>query len=738
MQRAVSILILVVGFISVLETRAEIHPKIEYKQGDYQFSWNTSGDSAQVLNLVNKTVIWKGGLLPSFWVQDKNGDRMFLEGSVSLASSAYSNGQGFLELTYGDIAKGEITIETKEWGISLTRFSLEWKNEPLEIIEMYFGAKRVPADRRSSMPVQDRPFWASWSSEGFCVPGAKEGPVQSYFRMWDFGQSNIALGSFAPSMGTPYGAAFPRPVLFFAMGSDNGWVTFGTGNLPDAPMSLKVETGLGCIQYLYREDLWGAGGAKRRIWENPLRISFGKKAYQGFQNYYASFEQSESKTAVEPKSMWNTWGDWRHQKYVIQPIVDFLEGLEADIFVTDDPWEESQGSGTPSLEKFPDFYKDLEYIRENGMGTGLWSSLAWVENPEKLGLTKDDLFLGKDGTPIRASWIFNPFSSDYYCLDISSPRSLAFLKNRTISIMKNLKPEIIKMDFGYGVPNPNMGVPRNPQLRGERYCYELLKTVAETAKSVNPEVSIMYYGIHPFFLTHVDIVSLDDQGDMWFEVKKGHDQWSLWASLLSDRDVVLSGSSGYDWTQDDEVILNSFVLGTPGSVLATSLDDGSPVPSIFLNRRLALYKWFRRTVNWNPLWLDSKMGGLNENPELNCWGRLENINGKNALTSLVLRSMPADKGQYETLKPFDWEGRWAVVTQDQKDVTNSTELALIPFDPGHLSIKLPSKPDEVRMIGIGTNKVTKNWKWNEGKLTVHMTSEDLSSTAGFVIKQKKD
>ena len=86
----------------------------------------------------------------------------------------------------------------------------------------------------------------------------KDAPIQSFFRCWDFGHATMPLGNFGPSLGTPYAAAFPRPTVLRAIGGDDGWMVFGCASVPDAAMTLDIRSSSGCLNYRYREDLWGA------------------------------------------------------------------------------------------------------------------------------------------------------------------------------------------------------------------------------------------------------------------------------------------------------------------------------------------------------------------------------------------------------------------------------------------------------------------------------------------------
>jgi hypothetical protein len=693
-----------------------------------QLDWELKGDRARMFQASTGQTCWSGGLLPAFWVEDRNGQRAYLK-AEAVAFSETDGTQAKVALRIPDWAEGSLAIEKHSWGICFTELKITWKNEIPRIIEMYWGTTAIDVNRQSLSADEGRPFTPDWDAAGYCVPGAKEGTVQSFFRNWDFGHSQIALGSFGPSLGAPYGAAFPRPALFFAMGNNDGWISFGIGELPDAAMTLKLQSGLAAIRYSYREDLWGPALAQEKTWLNPLKITFGKTAYDAFTRYFASFPVKKGTPLPKhQQATWNTWGNWKDRKYAIRPMVDFARRLGAEVFVVDDPWQKTKGSVDYNKEHFPDFENDLTYIKDNGMGVGFWETLGWVEDTTACGLTGEDLIVDKNGNPCLTSWNFNPLAGGFFFIDLSSEKSREYIKRRTIEEMKFFHPEVIKLDFGYGIPGPQMGVPRNPALRGERHSFELMKLIGEAARSIDPEVTILYYGINPVFLQQVDIISLDDQGDMWYAVKEGHDQWSIWASLLSGSKVAVTGSSCYDWHKDDEVILNTFILGSANAVLATQMPDGSPVPDQYLNRRLAVNKWFRRSIQWEPLWLNSHLGDLSEPPQLKCWGRLEQ--GK--LTALVLRG--EKEPGYDALNAYEWKGRWAIVSQDEASVSESSKLAIVPFDAGQLSLKVASRPKKIWAVGLNREKETADGTWANGRLTITVSGEKLKETAGYLVE----
>jgi len=727
-----SVICLVFLHETTAQTQADSKSWI-FSHEDYNLTWNLSTDAARLISVTHQSVIWQGSLLPAFWLRDHTQQKTYVKATVDFAQSKISEDALELHLQIGSYGTGVLLVQAEKWGVQFSKLSVQWEQQAPAIIEMYFGTAAADTESTGVQPTWERPFWPDWQAAGYCIPGAKAGTVQSYFRNWDFGQANIALGNFGPTLGTPYGAAFPRPVLFAGMGSDEGFITVGAGSIPDGALTLNIQSTRGCFQYLYREDLWGAQVEEERVWEEPLRVTIGKDAWHAFRKYYSSFPVGRNLDSAHHKAIWNTWGDWRQGDYSIRPIADFSQKIGAEMLVTDDPWESSQGSGSVSLERFPNFHEDIQNIRSNGLQNGIWETVGWIEDPIAMGLNEDDLILGKNGKPCKANWNFSPSGESYYCLDISSARVRSFLKERTIRVMKDLKPNLIKLDFGYGLPNPNMGVPRNPAYRGERYAYHLMKTIIEAAKSVNPDVTIMNYGISPLLLPLTDMVSLDDQGDLWYAVKQGHQEWSLWASLLSDRQVALNASSGYDWNKDDEILLNTVILGSPGSVLPSRMDDGSTVPARYVNRRFAIHASYRKTIQWEPLWLNSHTGDLSTPPQLNCWGRVEKNNGQKMLTALVLRDEHKETIADKRVARMEWIGRWALIAQDNADIFSSEQLAIIPFDEGNITVPLSQKPERVSCILLNSETAFDAWEWGDGKLTLAVREADLDKICGFMV-----
>ncbi|GGM88278.1 hypothetical protein GCM10010967_21120 [Dyadobacter beijingensis] len=705
-------------------------PAWTHTRGDLVLKWDLATDKAALSHRTKGSVMWQGSLLPSFWYENAKKQKKY---SKAVVQSAAADGEKLtVQLQWPGLGKGRLRVENTATGWRFSELTAEWAAFIPKIIEMYLGASMV-VNGANVQPTWDRPFLPDWQSFGYCVPGAKAGTVQSYFRSWDFGHTTIALGNFGPSMGTPYGAAFPRPVLFAGMGSDDGWLTVGAGSVPEGAMSLKIQSTRGCLQFLYREDLWRAPNGKTRLWKDLARFSIDTTARGSFAQYYASFPEvaknaSGGALRRQTVSIWNTWGMWRLKKYPIRPIADFMEQMHNEVMVLDDPWESSQGSGVPDLKRFPDFYNDISYIREKGVEVGVWETIGWIKDTAVCGLGKRDLILDKNGKPCMANWNFDPQGDAYYCMDFSSERTRKFLWDRTVRIMKDIRPQVIKLDFGYGLPSPDMGSPRDPAWRGERHTFALMQHIVKAAKSVDPDVVIMGYGISPLWVPLTDLVSLDDQGDLWFDLHRGHQEWSVWASLLAGYGVAISGSSCYDWALDDGILLNSVILGSPGAVLPSEISAQERVPPQWLNRRLAVNLWHRRTAKWEPRWYNSHTGNMQGPPQLRCWGRTE----EGALTALVLRE-PEYAGQ--TIENITWTGKWALISQDNASISNPNAVAVIPFAAGQISFPIQNKPKQILRRGIAGEAPADRWEWRDGRLSIAVSEEEFRNTAGFLVKQ---
>jgi len=411
-------------------------------------------------------------------------------------------------------------------------------------------------------------------------------------------------------------------------------------------------------------------------------------------------------------------GDFRRGQTDVRDLADRLAGdFRLSILVLDDGWETSRSSGIPNRKTFPRFEEDLKYIKAKGLGVGFWQAIGWVHEPEKLGLGPADLLCGAEGHPRRVTWCMGLDSADAsYCLDPASARARAFLRERTQRVVKQYDPRPLKLDFGYGLPGPDVAASRDPALRGERTAYTLMQTIVDAAREINPDVTIQYYGVHSLMRPVTDLVSLDDMADAGGQEAAGHAQWSVWSGLAGLQGTAINASSAYDWQHDVEILLNTAVIGAPGAVLPLPVGKQPALPPEAIAHRQALARWHRHQVGWRPLWLNSEAGSLKSDPQLRCFARLETTGGKQVLTALALRDEAKQSLSAKDLPGVHWEGRWAIISQDRQDIYAASTLACIPFDRGWLELPRTEKPSRVTAVFLDREEPAAHWYWKQRSL----------------------
>ena len=666
--------------------------------------------------------LWTGTLLPALELAFADGTKQTLTASTTTVDG------GSIGLDFGEHARGSARWVRVDGGANLEDLELEL-GAGVRLIALWFGL--APYDRGSGASVSpDQTAWPDWRADEFCVPSARPAPAASFFRRWDLGQASVALGAFGPSLGAPYGAAFPRPVLASGFGDDDGWLVIGCGELPDAAVTLEVRATSAAMRWLYREDLWGPAG-RTRFWSSALRVRWDDDAWGAWSAYQDSFPDHD-RAPVESAALstWNTWGDFLAEDYRLAEQIAATAEISARTLVIDDRWESWVSSGRPHRDRFPSFDADLVIARERGLEIGFWQSVGWVADLDEAGLTRDDVLLDVEGEPVRANWAMDPRDpAAHWALDPSSPRARAFLERRTRALIQEFRPRVLKLDFGYGLPDPNVAVPRDPAVRGERMSDAFYRVITEAARDEDPSVAILMYGIHPLYVAHADVISLDDMGDHGRTREgEGHRHWSVWAALLSHRNVVLAGSSGYDWSQDHEVLLDTAVLGSPGAVLSLVFD---PPTARQRAARRALNTWHRPFSRWHPLWLDSHRGNAHRQPEIGSWGRLEMRPDGDVLAALALRAGHAG------IDGISHDGSWALLALDDSDLrTPRGRVAVVPLTPGVLRIAASQPPvDLVRRIGGIDGPPNESVQYSNGVLEFTAQVDELDQgLEGWVVQ----
>ncbi|WP_372633146.1 hypothetical protein [Cohnella sp.] len=703
-----------------------------------------------------RKVIWSGSLLPAFELETDGGAN-YVKAAVSAMKTTPETGEFRFALDFGAYGSGSLLGETTDWGLRFTRLETNWTKET-RIVSFHFGTRLMTQVELSRAPRLDRPFWSDWSSEGYCVPVAGSSPTHSFFRSWDMGDATLPLGSFGDAMGTPYAAAFPRPLYAAAMGGRHGWLAFGPGEIPDASMTLHLQSVTASLRYAYREDLWSAPDLRNRQWIEPLRLAWGDTGYEAFGRLYETFGPFEQKSPHHARSFICTWGDFKEGRFDLKQFERRVSRTTpADMVIIDDCWESFVGSGEPHLERFPNFEADLDRLRERGYEIAIWQSLGWTDDPAASGLTEEDLLCGPDGTPRQWRWSGNPLAEGgyHYLLDPSSERTRKLIVERVRRIMHRWRPAALKLDFGYGFPSQDVCVPRDPAYRGERLAYALLKLTCEAAKSVDPAVTLIYYGINPLLRDVTDLINLDDLGDAGDSAAHeiaGHNQRCLWASLAAAHGMPVNTSTGYYWDTLGPILLDTAVVGVNGLTIGEFDVDGKRITAADQARWIALQTWHRRTCGWKPLWLDADTGSLQGEPKLISWGRLEATSegdttasaattaAEAALTALALRNNDgAEAKRYEQAPYLRFTGQWAILSQDGLDLKISKRFVCIPFSAGTLAID--GEFSGVQAYGAVDGRLTpldaeSAFSSGPPELRLEVSDGELSKLAGFEIQRQ--
>lgn len=182
------------------------------------------------------------------------------------------------------------------------------------------------------------------------------------------------------------------------------------------------------------------------------------------------------------------------------------------------------------------------------------------------------------------------------------------------------------------------------------------------------------------------------------------------------------GSSEYRWEADEEVLMNSAILGAPGANLPRTSAAGAGLSVSQLARRRAVFRWHRRTTQWEPLWLDSSRRSLEDEPATRNWGRVEPVGGKRLVPALALRvpseavlSAPEPRG-------LRWTGHWILFAQGNGSIFDADEVVLIPLAAG--THELPcERPKSCRLVFANREEASPYSEWRDGVLTVEVKHE---------------
>jgi hypothetical protein len=392
----------------------------------------------------------------------------------------------------------------------------------------------------------------------------------------------------------------------------------------------------------------------------PLSFTTGSDSRQAMRGYYEvaietfhggvnpSDTWSENKRATAFATQSNTWGT-EVAREAKRFTSDSLRGIyrelcdqdeTVDIFVIDDKWESGYGEVSHCPERLPDFTGILDEIRADGRKIGLWAAFLRCEDPAKVGLDTSHMLQRTDG---GAYHIAN--EEGYYIYDVTQPEVAAKLKELLRGFARRYRPDLVKFDFGYEIPDVHIARPSNPECMGERFFQEALRLMMGTLREELPDLVVTYYSLSPLMMGSCDQHSPDDlfmaPGDYAMEANRRF----YFASVCAEFGMPLYGSVGYDWQSVPSIWFDALASGTIGSLPDPECDEAGEKRSQELQTlRSRLKPIIRR---WKHCRIEV-VGAQETGPITGCmasgWLRYENGN----LVFAALR--PVDWSQCKTLE----------------------------------------------------------------------------------------
>jgi hypothetical protein len=356
--------------------------------------------------------------------------------------------------------------------------------------------------------------------------------------------------------------------------------------------------------------------------------------------------------------------------------------MKAGMFVIDDKWEGKYGNLEHSAERFPHFEEFREQVRADGLHFGLWAAFMRCQDPADLGLDVSHMLHLANGKPL----IHGDGDSKYYFLDFTQPEVEKVLRARAKRFAERYKPDLVKFDFGYELPDLAVAAPKDMSWAGERMLLKGLDVVVKGMREANPDQVVMYYCLSPLFIEYFDLVSPDDlygsAGEYDFEANRRF----FFSSLLGEIGTPTYGSGGYDWVSMPEIWFDSALIGTLGSLNSFVGDEEDAMPT---PERIAKYNGLSQVLRTSNSFsiepVDAEYVGPTRGAHSSSWARFES----GELVGVALRTHRLD-GREGTGKFRDIVQTSASVVAASKTsegIARTTKLAVVPYGEGELVIQ---------------------------------------------------
>jgi alpha-galactosidase len=200
----------------------------------------------------------------------------------------------------------------------------------------------------------------------------------------------------------------------------------------------------------------------RALYQQPLPE--GPDPIGGYESWYNRYTRINEKLLLADLEALLTTDNLIKLRYV--------DRKKPAVFQIDDGWERAVGDWEIDTGRFPRGLRPLaEKIKEAGLTPGLWLAPFLVTRKARIFREKPQWLLRDErGGPVKAGW--NPnWDGVYYCLDISLPGVLEYLRLVLDRVIDQWGFRYIKLDFLYAGFLPGLhAVPLSAAVHYERAC----------------------------------------------------------------------------------------------------------------------------------------------------------------------------------------------------------------------------------------------------------------------------
>lgn len=706
-------------------TLSEANNVIRVEQPDYIWEWSPANDRFRLLDQKGN-VIAGGPLQPAVVVQPvgQAKGRKCIAGKLE---SHQVNGNQ-ITCTYSSVnGSGRVTTAWRFYERNLWIEPVTYETTAAEdVISLNLFAEGVGSAAKSSL-----------EANSLVLPGICESEAISPIISGDIQlNTRTSLGR----AGTGLMQQWALPCHYFCgfrevpqFGHEEAGLTHafccGLAELPNSDLFMDQKGGRGALLFDYRGDLWKhLRGPGKFTLGAGLFLALGPNYYEAIRNYYRGLlaagiihqkKNSVKKNAALLTPQWCSWGEQvavnragsRLNQAALETFYEQLKasGLEAGMFSIDDKWEGKYGNLQHSTERFPHFEEFLDKVRAEGHRIGMWAAFMRCEDPADIGLTVDQMLHRADGKPV----VNGEGSTKYYILDFTRPEVESVLTSLARRYVRRYKPDLVKFDFGYEIPDLGTAAPHDMRWAGERMLGKGLGVVVKAMHQENPDIVVMYYELSPLFTDYFDLHSPDDL----FEAKGEYDlegnRRFFFSGLCGEFGMPTYGSSGYDWVSQPEIWFDSVAIGTLGCLGTFGVDYApghGPTPE-----RVAKYNGLIHLVRHTNVFtvqpLDAVYDAVTRGAHASSWTRTEN--GKVVLAALRPRGFNgAGPGTSQWGGVVDATAQVAVASLTDDSLAEAERLGVVPYGQGRLTLRRAANTsgaaaDATEHYFGGTSKATR-------------------------------